>query len=414
MPRFFPYLLILLLTIGALAQAADVPLTLRAALARALTKSPELAAFPYEERAADARILQAGLTPNPEASLRVENFGPNHQFSEANESTLELSQLLELGGKRAARLRDAQAGKALVRFDYEAKRLEVLAETAQAFFEVLGTQRRVALNEEVVKLAAEIAPEIQKRVDAGKASTVEQTRNDVAVATARIGLEQAKHDLVAARRKLASKWGSPQVDFASAVGDLGRVSEPPPFGRYLAQLSTNPAIARWTAETDKRRAAVAKEKAEGKPDLTVGGGPRWFEGENTVAFVAGVSIPLPLHNKNQGAIREAEVQVEKVSVERKAAEAVLTAQVGDAYEQMAKAYAEIEILSSAVLPNAQKAMDAVKDGYAVGKLSQLDVLEARRTINEARMQHLQALVDYHKAAAQLDALTGATPKTLSK
>ena len=416
MLRFFTTTLITTLFTASLAHAGDGPLTLREALGRAITKSPELAAFPYDERAADARIFQAGIKPNPEASLRVENFAGTRDFHFAgeSESTLELSQLLELGGKRAARVRDAQAGKAHVRFDYETKRLAVLAETAQTFFEVLGTQRRVALNGEVVKLAAEIAPEIQKRVEAGKASAVEQTRNDVAVASARIGLEQAKHDLTAARRKLASKWGATQPDFGSAVGDLERLSEPPAFGIYLSRLSANPSIARWAAETDKRRAALAKEKSEAKPDVTITAGPRWLNGPDVAAFVAGVSIPLPVQNKNQGTIREAEVLVEKAAIERKAAEAALTAVAGEAYEEMAKAFAEIQILTSAVLPNAQKAMDAVKEGYTVGKLSQLDVLEARRTINEARTQHLQALVNYHKAAAQLDALTGTTPKTLKK
>jgi cobalt-zinc-cadmium efflux system outer membrane protein len=407
-------IVIVMLIVAPFARAGGGVLTLREAVARSMTASPELAAFPYEERAADARILQAGIRPNPEASLRVENFGLTHQIGEANESTLELSQLLELGGKRRARLRDAQAGKALVRFDYEAKRLEVMANTAQAFYEVLGAQRRVALNEEVVKLAAEIAPEIQKRVEAGKASAVEQTRNDVAVASARIGLEQAKHDLTAARRKLAAKWGVNQPDFAGVSGDLEHCSPPLALANYLARLSVNPAIARWSAEVDKRQAALAREKAEGNPDLTIGGGPRWLAGESTVGFVAGVSIPLPLHNKNAGAIREAEVEVQKVAVDRKAAEANLIAEAGEIYEDMAKAYEEIQILTADVLPNARKTMDAVKEAYAAGKLSQLDILEARRTINEARLQHLQALVEYHKAGARLDALAGPATKTFVK
>jgi cobalt-zinc-cadmium efflux system outer membrane protein len=90
------------------------------------------------------------------------------------------------------------------------------------------------------------------------------------------------------------------------------------------------------------------------------------------------------------------------------------AETGEVYEDMAKAYEEIQILTTDVLPNARKTMDAVKEGYTSGKLSQLDILEARRTINEARLQHLQALVEYHKAVARLDALTGITTKTFAK
>ena len=341
------------------AEAANQPraLTLRDALALALKESPELAPYSYEERAAEARILQAGLRPNPEASLRYE------KFTGEQETTLEFSQLLELGGKRVARIRSAQAGMALARYDYEAKRLEVLSDTTQLFFAVLGAQRKVELTGEVVKLAEEIAPEIQKRIESGKASSLEQIRNDVAVASARIGLEQANYDLAAARRKLASKWGSRRADFEHATGDLDRIAEPAAFGAYVSRISSNPSLARWSAETEKRMAVVQKEKADAKPNVTVSAGPRWLAGPDALAFVAGVSIPLPIQNQNQGNIREAEALVEKATAERRAAEAQLIAEAGDAYEQMAKAYSEIQILTSAVLPNAQKAMAAVKESF---------------------------------------------------
>ena len=153
--------------------------------------------------------MQAGLRPNPEVSLEVEDFGGNKEFSGFGESetTLKLSQPLELGGKRAARIQEAKAGKALVKFDYDVKRLEVMSQTAQAFYEVLGAQRRVELNEEFARLAQESVPAIQERVESGRASAVEQSRNNVAVASARITLEQAKGDLFAARRNLAAKCG---------------------------------------------------------------------------------------------------------------------------------------------------------------------------------------------------------------
>ena len=74
-------------------------ITLAEALARTLRGSPELAAYDYDLRAAEARILQAGLRPNPELSLNIENptgSGP-YQSADQMENTLTLSQLIELG-----------------------------------------------------------------------------------------------------------------------------------------------------------------------------------------------------------------------------------------------------------------------------------------------------------------------------
>ena len=120
--------LFILLTMAICVRGADDVLTLRDALTRTLYLSPELATLPYDERAAEARVLQAGLRPNPEVSVEVEDFGGQKEFRGFGESetTLKFGQLLELGGKRAARIREAQAEKALVKFDCEVKRREVL------------------------------------------------------------------------------------------------------------------------------------------------------------------------------------------------------------------------------------------------------------------------------------------------
>ena len=82
--------------------------------------------------------------------------------------------------------------------------------------------------------------------------------------------------------------------------------------------------------------------------LTVG--PRWWEGPQAAAIFASVSVPLPLQNRNQGAVRQAQAMVEKAAGERKAAEVMLIKEAGESYEQMVKAHTEIQILSSSSSP----------------------------------------------------------------
>lgn len=405
MKSFLPILIICLTS--RLLAADGGTLTLREALSLATSKSPELAAFSYDERAADARLLQAALKPNPVVSFETEDFFGGGDFSgfQQSQTTLSLAQLLELGGKRTARQEVARAGLIAVRFDYEAKRREVLQKTAHAFVEVLGAQRRVELAEETEKLAAEFVPLIQKRAAAGVASIVETARGDVALATAQIGTEQARRELAAARRMLATKWGAKEARFSRVAGDLDRQPPLPSFSTLHASLSQHPLLARWDAEHDMRTAIVAREKANAKPDVTVFGGPRWQQGDGEATLVAGVSIPLPFRNRNQGNIAEAQVLAEKVYAEKHATQATLTAQLGEAWEALAKALKQIEILEGTLLPAADKAIDAATTAYDAGRLSQLEIFDARRTLTEARFRALEARIAAHKAATIIDSLT---------
>src|SRR5919109_2751062 len=113
-------------------------LTLRQALALALLHNPALASAAWEVRAGEARTLQAGLLPNPEFSVEVENFAGSGAFRgmDAAETTIALSQVIELGGKRLRRARVAALQRDLAAWDYEATRIDVFTATTKAFVEV--------------------------------------------------------------------------------------------------------------------------------------------------------------------------------------------------------------------------------------------------------------------------------------
>jgi cobalt-zinc-cadmium efflux system outer membrane protein len=407
--RLFLTLFTSFLLIPASRAAENGVLTLNQALALATERSADLAAFSYDQRAADARILQAALKPNPELGVDVENFlgTGDYRWLRESETTLSLGRLLELGGKREARIDAAVAGKATVRFDYEAKRREVLQRTAEAFVEVVGAQRRVELAEETAKLADEFTPLFQKRAAAGVSSPVETARGEVVIATAKIGVEEAKRDLAAARRALAAQWGAKEATFSKVSGNLDRRPPLPGLTAAHARLNLHPAVVRWDAEKEARSAIVSRERANAQPDITVSGGIRVLGngGGAEPAFLGGISIPLPYTNRNQGNIAEAEALVQKVDFEKKAARAILTAQVGEAWEALSKALKLIDILEGTLLPAANKGIEAASAAYEAGRLSQLEILDARRTATDARVRLLEARIAAHKAAATLDALT---------
>jgi cobalt-zinc-cadmium efflux system outer membrane protein len=380
-------------------------LTLGQALALTLKRNPELAAFSWDVRSADARVLQARLWPNPEMNVQTEDIGGTKQSSgvSASQTTLQLSQLIELGGKRKARVREAALTRELAKFDYETKRLDVLRKTVQAFVDVLSAQERVALAQENVRLAAALVPDVRRRVEAGKASAVEQTRIDVALASARIEMDQANRSLLSVRQHLAAQWGSSRPEFDRVTGDLAAI--PPMPNASELDLSRNPEIARWEPEKQKREATLRLQQAEAVPNLTLSAGPRYITDTHEITQVVGFTLPLPFWNRNQGAIADAQFQVAKADDEKRTAVARISTELSDAYETVARAADEVRVLNESVLPGAEKSVQAMEEGYQAGRFTYLDVTDARRTLTAARLQRLQALTDYHKAVADIEALT---------
>ena len=398
------------------AQAPSGALTLRQALALALMGNPELAAASWGTRAAEARTLQAGLLPNPELEAEVEEFAGQGDLRgvDAAATTLALSQLVELGGKRVRRVRVAELEGELAGWDYEAKRLDVFTETAKTFVQVLAAQQRVALNEELVRLAERGHKTVMQKVQSGKVSAVEGDKARVELATSRIELAQAKRGLAARRKQLAASWGSGAPTFEQVSGQLGAASRIPSAEQLAGCLARNPDVARWATEIKQRQARLALERANRTPDLTLSGGVQYFNETDDGAFVVGVSVPLPLFDRNQGGIREAQAELAKAAEGRRAAEAQLHADLAGAYEALASAHDEATALKSEVLPAAQRAFDAVQEGYRQGKFAYLEVLDAQRTLFEARQKLIEALASYHQAVADVERLIGQSLGSVTK
>ena len=383
-------------------------LTLRQALAAALLCSPDLASSSYGVRSAEAGVLQASLPPNPELSAEMENFsgsGSARDF-EIAETTMALSQTIELGGKRGKRMHAARLAADLAGWEYETRRIDVLTEVAQRFVDVAAAQRRLELARQEVELADQVFTMVAERVKAGKVPPVEQTKSRVLLATNRAALERARRQLLSARQRLVATWGSTQPAFDSVSGDLDRLTPIPTRESLLARLSQNPDLARWCAEISLRHAELAVARSKSVPDLTVSGGVRHFAETSDVGGVAGLAISIPIFDRNQGEVRQARYSVLRSLAERQAAETRGRAALEEAYQNLSTAYETATTLRTEVLPGAEEAFSVTNASYTEGKLPYIDVLDAQRTLHEARGQYIDALVEYHKAVADVERLIG--------
>ena len=157
-----------------------VPLTLKAALGLALDANPELAAAARELEAVEAMIVQAQARPNPGFSASIQD---TRQATRS--TTLQLSQPIELGGKRGARIEAAERGRDAAAVEFGGKRAEIRAAVRAAFFDVLVAQERLQLAQASLELAQRVTHAARRRVTAGKVSPVEETKARVAEAGVR-------------------------------------------------------------------------------------------------------------------------------------------------------------------------------------------------------------------------------------
>ena len=384
------------------------PLTLRQALSLVVLRSPELVTSSYEIRSAEARRLQAGLPPNPEVELGVAEFGGtgSRRGFGASESSLTLSQLIELGGKRQLRSNVADRDRDLANWSYEAKRLDVLLEATHAFIDVIAAQRMVALAEDAAGISQQVIDTVTARVEAGKISPLEQTRARVSFSTSQLALQRARRELRIAREQLTAMWASDKPTFAEAQGDYETLQVIPQLGQLAAQTENNPDLARWRTEIEQREEALRLERAKNIPDPKLSIGVTRFEDSNESAFLVGLSIPIPLFGINPGGVREAEIALAQSAAERRGMEIKVATALSRAYELLASSYSEVAALQREVLPAAEQAFNDARDGYRAGKFGFLEVLDAQRALVESRGSYIEALSNYHKSLAEVERLTG--------
>jgi cobalt-zinc-cadmium efflux system outer membrane protein len=392
------------------AAAERVPrsISLPQALQRALAASPRLTAAERDVGIASGLKVQAGALPNPELSFELDNAlgsGPFRGFRSA-ETNLQLSELVELGGKRDARLAAGEAGIGTAVWQRRATRLEVLSETAIAFITVVSAQRRIEIFDEEIASLDQLIPLLQRRVQEGASSPAETLRAQVAADLFRVDRERARTQLATARRDLAILMGDSSPMFGEAVGRLATVGQPPPFQAVIRAIEANPQLMRWTAVTAQRNAELILARLKPIPDLHLAAGWRHFQNTGDDAVRLGVSIPLPVFDQNTGNVIAAEEMLAKTGAERAINKLVLISIAGRAYDALNGALAELKLLRASVIPNARSAAETIQSGYLQGRFTLLELLDVRGTVLQALLREQEALQNFHIAIATIEGLVG--------
>lgn len=381
-------------------------LTLKQALQMAFQHNPGLGAAHHAIAAAESRVLQAGLYPNPHVDIELENLAGSGPLSgvDGMESTLAISQTILLGGKRRKQVAAAALQSDLAAWEVERQRLDLYAEVHGAFNKLLIAQQDIALKNELVALSEKLLDTISERVRAGRVSPAEASRAQVILAQNRIALERARRLLLSARQHLAATWGSPEAQFSAAHGEFDLLFTLPPEDSLKVGLIQNPDLARFKTARQQQQAAIALEDSRAIPDPTLSGGIRHLNESGDMAVIVGLSIPLPFSDRNQGSREAARHNLARIEKEEQAAQTELGRNLSEAYNRFQAVQTEVLALKEQIIPQAENAYRRINEGYLQGRFDFLDVLDAQRTLFESKDRYLHALREFHETVVGIERL----------
>ena len=385
------------------AAAAAEPLSLAKAIELALEGNPEVAAAKRQWEAAEGQVLQGRSRPNPELAYSLEDTR-----SKTRTQSWQLNLPVELGGKRAARTKAAEKSREQAQAQLAELQATVRANVAAAYFDVLTAQERLVLARDSAALAKSSTDTVSKRVAAGKVSPVEESKARVAEAGVRVELAQAASEQRNALSRLFALLGRIDAPFTVLEGKAENLPSAPSLADLQPLISSAPGVVLARIEVDRRKALTALEQSKRVPDVTVSVGMQRSNETQRNVLLFGVSVPLPVFDRNQGNLLEALKLEDKARDELQAATVRLHSEVAQARERLSTIIAEVQSLKQDVLPGAKSAYDAATIGFENGKFNFLEVLDAQRTYFTAKSQYLKALGEAHRAAADIDRLLGAS------
>ena len=376
-------------------------LTLDSALQTAFANNPDLAAAQWEVDIAQGGRQQAGLIPNPVLSWDAEDTRRNSRTT-----SIKLSQALELGGKRGARIDVASRAQDAAALTLEQRRNTLRADVIDNYYGALRAQERLDLAQRSMAVAERGLGVANGRVTAGKASPVEATRAQVQLSEMRLELNRAQVGLADAYRRLAASIGSAGADF-QAVATLSQSTPPlPPLAQLLTRLERTTELRLAELNILQNEASVGLEKAQRIPDLDVSIGSQYDASVRERVNLVGVSMPIPLFNRNQGNVLAATRRADQARDLRNATELRLRTETRQALDLWQTANTEVRAFNQQILPAAQSAVDSATRGFEMGKFSYLDVLDAQRTLIAARTQYLTATAQATDAWVRIERIYG--------
>ena len=392
--------------------AAQTAIGLRDAVGRALASHPLLEAARERVEAARGQRRQSGLYPNPEFVLQTENIrkgSPGSPFSFWNQSETfaYLQQTFLTAGKRARRIGVAEKEVRAAELELETLRRRVALEVKRAYWAAAGAQKISELLQDNEKNFRQIEEYHLARVKEGAMAEGDLLR---------VRLEADRFALAANLAQLEANRA--RIEFFRALAESAfpeaRFSEPLELAedRLLTAdperaLLNRPEVALARVRLDQARAQTALEQANVRPDFDAYFGYKRAEGFDTMT--GGVTIPLPLLNRNQGNLQTAAARTRAAEADLAATEALVRAEVAAAETEYLTRRRQVREFLARFREQAQETSRIAQAAYRLGGADLLRLLDAERVRIEVELVAWRSLMEYRQSIAVLENVLGMQP-----
>ena len=389
--------------------AAVQRVTLEEVLAAVRTHNPEIATATQQRGVAAAETRIASAYPNPELAVGSGRWRPRTGLPPTGSAQqMTLSQPVELPSVREARARAAGFGVASAEAVLQSVHIDVGHEARSAFFLMLRRQEEARLAAENVTLLTDILGRVRSRVDAGEAARFELVRAESELLSARTQADAARLLVEEARGQLRRLAGNALPAQFEAGGRLPSAMSLPGLAEVQSRmLDTNPRLRALTAEYDRTRARLDQERALRVPQPVISVAQN--QDPEIRQTMLGVSLPLPLWNRREGQIAQAQAGIDLALTQIEAQRAVLLRELDAAYSRASIAHRQVETFEGGLIKSAEAALRVAEAAWRFGERSFLEVLDAQRTLRSVRKDYIQALFDRNAAGIEIERLQAQDP-----
>lgn len=378
-------------------------LTLEEALALARERGAGIAVARGRIEEARARQAQAGRRFQENPVLEVES-GPRFGDGTALDFAASLSQGLDSGRRRSARLAGSQAALERAEADLDEARRLLLRDVWTAFTRVRMEQDRIGLLARSREAADSLLAATERRYEAGEATALELNRARTVAASARAGQSTAEAAGDTALAELKALLGLSPGETVEVRGDL----DPRPaleLEALLAGIDRRPDLRALAAELREAEAEILLGQALARPEWGVRGGVGREEDAEIVT--AGIVVSLPLHNRGQETLAVGEARAAALRQALATARAAADAEVRGRYAALARRLEAARELERTALPALDDNESLALKSFEAGEIDLGELLLVRREILETRLAYLERLFDASLTRFELEAAAGA-------
>lgn len=370
----------------------------------ALASNPSIQRAAALVSAARGNMLQVGLPANPDVGFEGQQVGSGGQ---AEQYGITISQ--EFIRHEKLRLNRAVASHEVQRLEqeYAAQRGRVLTDVRMGFVRALRAQRQIEMVERLVEInrkALGVAEALMRAAEVGRADVLQA---ELEVESAQILLENARNRQTAAWQELASVVGQRELTVQSLDGDLFAPAINYDFLGAVSMLQEqSPEIAAVVASIERARCNLRRQQVEPMPNITAQGLVNWRDngiGGDPDGGVA-VSIPVPLWNRNQGAIHEAHQQLRAAHRELAQVELDLQNRLVPVFERYRNAVIQVQRYQETILPKSNEALELTRRTYELGEINFIALLTAQRTYAQTQLAYLDAAEAMRLSEAEIEGL----------